>query len=94
VQIAESVGGRRRIVRHVGSARDEGELGLLIEQARRLLAGERQGVLDLGITPPVRKATMVGQGGQPVLFSQGLVSRSGPQSRQVVPRPRQFQVCH
>lgn len=31
VQIAESVDGRRRIVRHVGSARDAAELGLLIE---------------------------------------------------------------
>ncbi len=35
VQIAESVDGRRRIVRHVGSARDDAELGLLIEEARR-----------------------------------------------------------
>src|SRR5690348_4723799 len=33
VQIAESVAGRRRIVRHVGSARDEAELGLLMEEA-------------------------------------------------------------
>ena len=39
VQVAESVAGRRRIVRHVGSARDEAELGLLIEEAHRLLAG-------------------------------------------------------
>ena len=31
VQIAESVEGRRRIVRHVGSARDDAELGLLID---------------------------------------------------------------
>ena len=31
VQIAESVDGRRRIVRHVGSARDDAELGLLLE---------------------------------------------------------------
>jgi hypothetical protein len=59
VQIAESVAGRRRIVRHVGSARDEGELGLLIDQARQLLVDDRQGVLDLGITPAVRKAVMV-----------------------------------
>ena len=57
VQIAESVGGRRRIVRHVGSARDEVELGLLMEQARRLLADDRQGVLDLGLTPMAAKAT-------------------------------------
>ena len=51
VQIAESVSGRRRIVRHVGSARDEAELGLLMEEAHRLLEDDRQGVLDLGITP-------------------------------------------
>jgi hypothetical protein len=59
VQIAESVGGRRRIVRHVGSARDEAELGLLMEEAQRLLADDRQGVLDLGITPVASRAVMV-----------------------------------
>lgn len=48
MQIAESVDGRRRIVRHVGSAGDEAELGLLMEEARRLLADDRQGMLDLG----------------------------------------------
>jgi hypothetical protein len=52
VQIAESVGGRRRIVRH----RDEAELGLLMEEARRLLEDDRQGVLDLGITPQARRS--------------------------------------
>lgn len=59
VQIAESVDGRRRIVRHVGSARDEAELGLLIEQARRLLADDAQRELDLGITPKAVKVEMV-----------------------------------
>ncbi|TQJ12941.1 transposase [Yimella lutea] len=59
VQIAESVNGRRRIVRHVGSARNEADLGLLMEQARALLADDRQGVLDLGITPVAAKAVMV-----------------------------------
>jgi hypothetical protein len=59
VQIAESVGGRRRIVRHVGSARDDAELGLLIEAAQRLLADDTQGELDLGITPKAVRAHMV-----------------------------------
>ncbi len=59
VQIAESVDGQRRIVRHVGSARDEAELGLLVEQARRLLADDAQRELDLGITPKAVKAEMV-----------------------------------
>lgn len=59
VQLAESVGGRRRIVRHVGSAHDEVTLGLLMEEARRLLAGDAQGELDLGITPTAVKASLV-----------------------------------
>lgn len=49
----------RRIVRHVGSVRDEAELGLLIEEARRLLADDAQHELDLGITPKALKAEMV-----------------------------------
>ena len=42
VQIAESVGGRRRIVRHVGSARDEAELkrsGMLADSGHGKLPG-------------------------------------------------------
>lgn len=59
VQIAESVAGRRRIVRHVGSARDDGELGLLIAEANRLLARDAQHELDLGppSRPPPRLST-------------------------------------
>lgn len=59
MQIAESVAGQRRIVRHVGSARDEAELGLLLEQARQLLEDDRQGVLDIGITPQARQSAMI-----------------------------------
>lgn len=84
MQIAESVGGRRRIVRHVGSTRDEAELGLLVEQARRLLADERQGVLDLGLTPASRKVAMLAPPGPVVLFAQDRASSP----RQVVARPR------
>ena len=84
MQIAESVGGRRRIVRHVGSARDEAELGLLMEEARRLLEDDRQGVLDLGITPQARRVTMVPAPGRPVLFGGG----PAPGPRPVVPRAR------
>lgn len=84
VQIAESVAGRRRIVRHVGSARDEAELGLLMEEAQRLLEDDRQGVLDLGITPQARRAVMVPAPGQPALFGAG----PAPAPRPVVPRAR------
>ena len=71
VQIAESVDGRRRIVRHVGSARDETELVLLIEQAQQLLVDHAQGELDLGLTPVVPTATMIAQPDpQPGLFDR------------------------
>src|SRR3954454_4140387 len=90
VQIAESVGGRRRIVRHVGSARDEAELGLLMEEARRLLADDRQGVLDLGISPAVSKAVMVPPPAQAALF----VDTADPSaSRLMVSRPRVLKTC-
>ena len=38
VQIAEYDDGRRKIVAHVGSARTEAELGILLERAREMLA--------------------------------------------------------
>ena len=82
VQIAESVAGQRRIVRHVGSARDEAELGLLMEQAHRLLEDHRQGVLDLGITPQARQAAMIPGPRQRALFGDG----TAPAARRVVPR--------
>jgi hypothetical protein len=85
VQIAESVDGRRRIVRHIGSARDEAELGLLIEEARRLLVDDRQGVLDLGITPAVSKAVMVPPPSTAGLFAG---KAGGPAPRRLVRRPQ------
>lgn len=70
VQIAQSVGGRRRIVRHVGSARDEAELGLLITEANRLLARDAQHELDLGLTLVAPKAVMIPAPSQELLPSQ------------------------
>jgi len=49
VQIAEYVHGRRKIVVHVGSAHTDAELGVLMEQARVLLADAGQDELDLGV---------------------------------------------
>ena len=69
VQIAESVDGRRRIVRHVGSARDEAELGLLLAQARGLLENDLQGVLDLGMQVPQRVRPMAPAPTERALFS-------------------------
>ncbi|GIM86561.1 hypothetical protein Sar04_32970 [Salinispora arenicola] len=68
VQIAEYVGGRRRIVAHVGSAHTEAELGLLISWARELLADPGQGEFELGVEPVARKAMLVGPAGDAALF--------------------------
>nr|WP_204080110.1 hypothetical protein [Mycobacterium riyadhense] len=89
VQIAESVGGRRRIVRHVGSARDEAELGLLIEEARRLLADDAQGELELGITPKAIQVEMV----PPPAAGLFAEAAGGPSPRQLVARPQVLKSC-
>ena len=80
VQIAESVAGRRRIVRHIGSARDEAELGLLMEQAKQLLADDAQREFDLGLTPRVPKAVLV------PAPPQALIPGQAPQPRRWVRR--------
>ena len=71
VQIAEYADGRQRIVKHVGSAHTEAELGVLLETAREMLADPSQGVLDLPVTamPPV--APLVPRRGGSVLFETG-----------------------
>lgn len=84
MQIAESVAGRRRIVRHVGSARDEVELGLLVAEARRLLADDAQGELDLGLSLPTSKVAMI-----PAPLPGTLFDQPGPLPRRaVVPGPQ------
>lgn len=68
VQIAESVGGRRRIVAHVGSAHTEAELGVLVERARELMGNPGQGELELGVEPVAARVSLVGAAGPAVLF--------------------------
>ncbi len=80
VQIAESVGGRRRIVAHVGSAHSEAELGLLVERARQLLDNPDQGELGLGIESASPKARLIGTPAQPALFA----GEAAPVSRRPV----------
>jgi hypothetical protein len=58
-EIAEYDRGRRKIVAHVGSAHTEAELGILLEQAREMLADPAQGSFDLGIEPAVPRARLV-----------------------------------
>ena len=60
VQIAEYANGRQRIVKHLGSAHTDTELGVLLEQARELLGDPGQSELDLGVEPAPRVAGMVG----------------------------------
>lgn len=86
VQIAESVDSRRRIVRHVGSARDEAELGLLLAQARDLLADDAQGVLDLGMHVPQRVRPMASAPAPPTLFGPSAAPVSVATSRSQVLR--------
>ena len=81
VQIAEYADGKQRIVKHVGSAHTEVELGLLLERAQELLADSGQGELDLGVEPAPRTTPLLGQAEQPdeaeVLFSARTDSRPG-----------------
>ncbi len=68
VQIAESAGGRRRIIAHVGSAHTEAELGLLVERARALLRDPGQGEFELGIEPVAAKTPLLAPAGGDTLF--------------------------
>jgi hypothetical protein len=68
VQIAEYARGRQRIVKHVGSAHTEAELGVLLQRARELLEDPAQGVLDLGIEPAPRVVSLVPPASDPKLF--------------------------
>jgi Transposase DDE domain len=68
VQIAEYDGGRRKIVAHVGSARTEAELGILLQRAREMLADPAQGSFDLGIEPAAPRARLVTREASPALF--------------------------
>ena len=68
VQIMESVGGRRRIVRHVGSAHDAAELGVLVDAAHEMLTDDAQGLLDLGMSVPRRATPLSKAPGPRTLF--------------------------
>ncbi|QAY68703.1 IS1634 family transposase [Xylanimonas protaetiae] len=70
VQIVESVNGRRRIVRHVGSAHDEVALGLLMDEAADLIKGDQQLELDLGLQAVSRYAPLIPVPQPPALFGQ------------------------
>lgn len=77
VQIAEYSGGRQRIVKHVGSAHTEAELGVLLEHARELMSDPDQGVLALGVAPTPAVTPLVAGGGDEVLFDAPSPSAGG-----------------
>ena len=58
---------------------------MLIDEAHRLLTDDRQGVLDLGITPVRAKAAMLAPPAAPGLFPD---KADGPVPRSLVPGPR------
>lgn len=64
---------------HVGSARTEAELGVLLERARGLLEDPAQGVLDLGVEPTPQVKGLVVPAGGPGLFDAA--EPAGPASR-------------
>ena len=69
VQIAEYADGRRRIVRHVGSAHDDASVKLLVREANRLLEDDRQGELDLGLQALDQPKGVLPKFAEPVLFT-------------------------
>ncbi|WP_210403460.1 hypothetical protein [Auritidibacter sp. NML130574] len=58
VQVVEKRRGKLRVIKHVGSAHTDAELGLLMDRAEEILVGD-QGVLDLGIEDPVRQESVL-----------------------------------
>jgi hypothetical protein len=83
VQIAQYVGGRQRIIKHVGSAHTEAELGVLLARARELLQDSAQGMLDLDVEARVPVARLIAPPVESALFEVGdaraaQVERDGP----------------
>jgi hypothetical protein len=68
VQVAEYADERQRIVKHVGSAHTQAELGVLLSRARELLEDPGQGVLDLEVEPAPAVTPVVQAPGTAALF--------------------------
>lgn len=84
VQVVEKRRGKLRVIKHVGSAHTDAELGLLMDRADEILVGD-QGVLDLGIEDAVRQESVLpGPGRQSQLLEPAHTVEGPP----VVSRPR------
>lgn len=77
MQIAEYAQGRQRILKHVGSAHTEAELGVLLQRARDLLQDRAQGVLDVRVEPAPPVASLVPPPTDAGLFAAGAGARTG-----------------
>lgn len=63
VQVVRYVAGRQEIVKHIGSAHSDAQLGVLLEQARGWLEPEQQALdLDVSAQLPVENVPQEGQG--------------------------------
>ena len=76
VQVADYVDGHRRILAHLGSAHDQGELGLLVGIAQDMIE-QGQPMLDFGVDFPVRQVSLLGPAQEATLFD-GQVARLKP----------------
>jgi len=81
VQVVESVAGKRRIVAHVGSAHDEVELGVLMQQAHVLLDNHVQAPLDLKGGVLLAKTELLGPA------SKALFPQNGSKPKRVLVAP-------
>lgn len=78
VQIVESVQGRRRIVRHVGSAHDEVTLAMLLQEADGLIVDDAQMQLDLGLHSTGRHVGLLPEPTAPELLPEPPAPRGRP----------------
>ena len=81
VQIAEYAGGRQRILKHVGSAHTDAELGVLLAKAGELLEDSAQGVLDLDVEPAPPVVRLVRPDRSAGLFEAAEGSAAGGRGR-------------
>ncbi|MBU8579017.1 IS1634 family transposase, partial [Brevibacterium luteolum] len=69
VQVAEYWRGRQRIIKHIGSAHTEAELGVLLAQARGWIDDGQQTLdIDIGFAEMPTQSLVEENGGQAVLL--------------------------
>ena len=77
VQVVRKHRGQRTILAHVGSAHTDAQLGVLLEQARRI-AAEDQGVLDMEVSARTQSIDGVADWRSPTLSLSPGVPKGAP----------------